>query len=84
MTEPPKTIGVAGAGTMGAGIAQVCLVAGYPVLLHDAAAAQLEVAQARIRRGLEIQAAKGQIPSAEEVLGRPITIIRRIPTIWSV
>jgi 3-hydroxybutyryl-CoA dehydrogenase len=31
-----KTIAVVGAGTMGAGIAQVAAVAGHPVLIHDA------------------------------------------------
>lgn len=30
-----KTVGVAGAGTMGQGIAQVCAVAGFDVLLYD-------------------------------------------------
>ena len=33
--DAPRTIGVAGAGTMGAGIAQLACVAGARTLLHD-------------------------------------------------
>jgi 3-hydroxybutyryl-CoA dehydrogenase len=65
-----RTIGVVGAGTMGSGIAQVCLAASYPVLLHDAAPEQLEIANSRVRAGLEIMASKGRIPSPCEALAR--------------
>jgi 3-hydroxybutyryl-CoA dehydrogenase len=35
---PPSTpVGIVGAGTMGAGIAQVAAAAGHPVRLYDAA-----------------------------------------------
>ncbi|WP_243463445.1 3-hydroxyacyl-CoA dehydrogenase NAD-binding domain-containing protein, partial [Brucella suis] len=37
-----KTVGIIGAGQMGSGIAHVCALAGYNVLLHDAAPDRLE------------------------------------------
>ncbi len=51
-------VGIVGAGTMGAGIAQVALAAGHPVLLFDPDAAALERARGRIADGLGRWAAK--------------------------
>ena len=48
--DAPKTIGVAGAGTMGAGIAQLACLAGAETLLHDPAAEALERGLEQIRR----------------------------------
>ena len=47
------TVGIVGAGTMGAGIAQVALAAGDEVILHDVDPAAIERARARIASGLE-------------------------------
>jgi 3-hydroxybutyryl-CoA dehydrogenase len=47
-----KTIGVIGAGQMGAGIAQVSAAAGYRVLLSDVDAARAEAGKAGIAKGL--------------------------------
>ena len=39
-----KTVGVIGAGQMGGGIAHVCALAGYDVLLNDVSPAKVEEA----------------------------------------
>lgn len=60
-----KTIAIAGAGTMGSGIAQVCAQAGYTTILYDISAQTLEKAQANLTATIEKLAAKGKI-SAEQ------------------
>jgi 3-hydroxybutyryl-CoA dehydrogenase len=51
-------VGVVGAGTMGAGIAQLAIEAGSEVSLHDVDAAAIERGRARIRTGLERRAGR--------------------------
>ena len=46
-------VGVVGAGTMGAGIAQVCLQAGHEVQLHDIDHAAIDRGRSRIEDGLQ-------------------------------
>ena len=60
-----KTVGVVGAGQMGAGITHVCALAGYHVRLHDLDAGRSRVALDLVRTGLEKQVSKGVIPDAE-------------------
>ncbi|MGP3560108.1 3-hydroxybutyryl-CoA dehydrogenase [Geobacillus sp. BK01] len=56
-----KTIMVVGAGQMGSGIAQVCAVAGYDVLLYDISEAQLDKGLANIETLLGRQVEKGKM-----------------------
>jgi 3-hydroxybutyryl-CoA dehydrogenase len=51
-------VGVVGAGTMGAGIAQLAIEAGSQVSLHDVDGAAIERGRARIRTGLERRAGR--------------------------
>jgi 3-hydroxybutyryl-CoA dehydrogenase len=51
-------VGVVGAGTMGAGIAQVALEAGHEVVLHDVDEDAIQRGRTRIREGLARRAAK--------------------------
>jgi 3-hydroxybutyryl-CoA dehydrogenase len=64
-TDPPKTIGVAGAGTMGAGIAQLACLSGARTLLHDPVSEALERGLERIRAQLERGVQRGRL-SAEQ------------------
>ncbi len=67
-----EKIAVIGSGTMGAGIAQVCLQAGFAVTLQDIKAEQVASAQAQIARFIRRAAEKGQFSSefAETAVGR--------------
>ncbi len=61
-------VGIVGAGTMGAGIAQVVLAAGDEVVIHDVDAAAIDRARQRVRAGLERTSTPGLDP--DEALGR--------------
>ncbi len=63
--EPARVIGVLGAGTMGAGIAQLACRAGARTLLHDPIPEALQRGAEKARGGLEKEAAKGRITAAE-------------------
>ena len=59
-------VGVVGAGTMGAGIAQVCLQAGHEVLLHDVDHASIERGRGRVMDGLAKLVEKGRLTTDEQ------------------
>jgi 3-hydroxybutyryl-CoA dehydrogenase len=67
-----KVVGVIGAGQMGSGIAHVCALNGYQVLLNDVSAEQIDKGLDAVRKGLERQVAKGQISQGDmaAVVGR--------------
>jgi 3-hydroxybutyryl-CoA dehydrogenase len=67
-----KTVGVIGAGQMGAGIAQVSAQAGYAVLLSDVDQARAEAGKAGIAKQLNRAVEKEKITAAdaEAALGR--------------
>jgi 3-hydroxybutyryl-CoA dehydrogenase len=57
-------VGVVGAGTMGAGIAQASLMAGHDVLLFDSDPAALERGRERIEQGLRRSVERGRLKSS--------------------
>ena len=66
-----QTVAVIGAGTMGAGIAQVAAQAGYNVILTDIAEDYVAKGAKGIQKSLERMEAKGQISeTAAAVMGR--------------
>jgi 3-hydroxybutyryl-CoA dehydrogenase len=58
-----RTIGVIGAGQMGNGIAHVCALAGFDVILNDVSADRLEAGIKTIQRNLERQVHRQMISS---------------------
>ena len=56
-----KSVGIVGAGQMGAGIAQVCAAAGYQVRLYDVAPERVEAGLASIAKGFERLVLKGSL-----------------------
>src|SRR3954462_8884040 len=60
MADLPKRLGVVGAGTMGAGIAQLGCLAGMETLLHDPVAGALGRGAAGVRAGLAKGAERGR------------------------
>jgi 3-hydroxybutyryl-CoA dehydrogenase len=59
-------VGVIGAGQMGNGIAHVCALAGYDVLLHDVKKEKVDAAFEIISGNLSRQVARGKISDAEK------------------
>ncbi len=66
--EDVKVVGVLGAGTMGAGIAQVCAMAGFEVVLRDIEDRFLERGLSNIRKSLEKFSAKGKLSEDVETI----------------
>ena len=56
-----KTVGVIGAGQMGSGIAHVCALGGYDVLLHDVSPERIEQGIAQIEKNMTRQVSRGLI-----------------------
>src|SRR5690349_17820920 len=59
---PEAVIGIAGAGTMGGGIAQVAAMAGHIVQLFDARAGAAQAAKERISHSMRRLADRGTLP----------------------
>jgi 3-hydroxybutyryl-CoA dehydrogenase len=66
MTKKREKIGVLGAGTMGAGIAQVAAQAGFETLLYDIKQDFIDAGLGRIRSFLQGSRQRGKISSEEE------------------
>jgi 3-hydroxybutyryl-CoA dehydrogenase len=79
-TEPPvERVGVAGAGTMGAGIAQVSCLGGFETLLHDPEPEALKVGEGRVRGALAKGAERGlwSAADADAAAGR-LRLVERV------
>lgn len=69
MTGPvEEVIGVIGAGTMGAGIAQVAASAGHPVLICDVNTKALDLALQAVESSLERRVRRGRLTEDEKAL----------------
>ncbi|CCB75768.1 3-hydroxyacyl-CoA dehydrogenase [Streptantibioticus cattleyicolor] len=73
-TPHPRTVAVVGTGTMGQGIAQVALVAGHRVVLHDAVAGRAEQAAEAIGARLDRLVAKGRMTPRARDAARAATV----------
>ena len=62
-----QNIGVIGAGTMGNGIAQVCALAGFDVILLDISESALQKALATVGKNLDRQVAKETLSEAQKL-----------------
>ncbi|MDB5450446.1 MAG: 3-hydroxybutyryl-CoA dehydrogenase, partial [Phenylobacterium sp.] len=56
-----KSVGVIGAGQMGSGIAHVCALGGYDVLLHDVSSDRIDAGLQAIERNMMRQVVRGII-----------------------
>jgi 3-hydroxybutyryl-CoA dehydrogenase len=61
-----KSIGIIGAGTMGQGIAQLCALSGFKVLLYDVQPTLITAAISAIKRNLDAITEKGKINSQQK------------------
>ncbi|MGB7948195.1 MAG: 3-hydroxyacyl-CoA dehydrogenase NAD-binding domain-containing protein [Candidatus Binatia bacterium] len=66
MADKTEKIGVLGAGTMGAGIAQVAAQAGFTTLLYDISQEFIDTGLGRIRSFLQGSRARGKITAEQE------------------
>ena len=62
-----KTVGVIGAGQMGSGIAHVCALAGYEVLLHDMDPAKIAASLALIDKNMTRQVSRGLVAEIDKL-----------------
>ena len=65
MTIKIETVGIIGAGQMGAGIAHVSALAGHSVILHDLTHVQVEQGLTKIAQNMGRQEAAGKISKSE-------------------
>ncbi|MDO8901186.1 MAG: 3-hydroxybutyryl-CoA dehydrogenase [Phenylobacterium sp.] len=59
-----RSVGVIGAGQMGSGIAHVCALGGYDVLLHDVSPERIDAGMAHIEQAMARQVSRGLIDQA--------------------
>ena len=74
----PRVLGVVGAGTMGAGIAQLGCAAGMRTLLHDPVPEALERGSFAVRRGLARWVEKGRATEEAAGLLEPVVALEEL------
>jgi 3-hydroxybutyryl-CoA dehydrogenase len=74
----PGLVGVVGAGTMGAGIAQLGCAAGMRTLLHDPVPEALERGSFAVRRGLARWAEKGRVTDEAAARLEPVATLEEL------
>ncbi len=77
-----KSVGIIGAGQMGAGIAHVCALAGYDVLLHDVSEDRIVAGRSLIERNLSRQVVKGAI--AQDAMDVAMARIKPAPELQTI
>ena len=79
----PAIVGIVGAGTMGAGIGQVALEAGWEVVFYDVDEAAIQGGRERIRDGLRRRAAKLGLDPGEtgDWVAARLDRVRHVPTV---
>ena len=84
MTEI-KTVAIIGAGQMGSGIAHVCALSGYNVLLNDISGDRIEAGLSLIDRNLARQVARGMVTMEQmqaampRIAATPAPVLRSRP-----
>ncbi len=66
-----KTVGVIGAGQMGAGIAHVCALSGYDVLLNDVSGERIDAGLKIVSTNLNRQVARGMVTMEDAQAAMP-------------
>jgi 3-hydroxybutyryl-CoA dehydrogenase len=85
MSATIRKVGVIGAGQMGNGIAHVCALVGFPVLLYDVNEERLQAGLATIDGNMARQVASGRISEADRKAARArITPTRSLDTFGEV
>jgi 3-hydroxybutyryl-CoA dehydrogenase len=77
-----KTVGVIGAGQMGTGIAHVCALGGYEVLLHDVSADRIDAGLRLVERNMSRQVVRGTI--SQDDMDRAFPLIKATPELQAV
>ncbi|RAK62140.1 3-hydroxybutyryl-CoA dehydrogenase [Phenylobacterium kunshanense] len=77
-----KTVGVIGAGQMGSGIAHVCALGGYDVLLHDVSPDRIDQGIAQIEKNMVRQVSRGII--SDEAMRAAVGRIKAAPELQTI
>ena len=77
-----KSVGIIGAGQMGSGIAHVCALGGYDVLLHDVSQDKIEAGRALIEKNMARQVGRGLID--QEAMEAGLARIKAAPELQEV